>query len=90
MPGDDGGHIFGSQFLASGDIDNLTAQASTINRAGGEYYILEMEWAKAIKDGKVVSVGVTQIFERVSERASKFNVQYTIDGEEFFRIINNK
>lgn len=33
---DDGGHLIGTQFHGSGDIDNLLAQNRQINRSGGE------------------------------------------------------
>lgn len=38
LPDDDGGHLIGSQFHGPGDIDNLVAQNSQINRSGGEWY----------------------------------------------------
>ncbi|WP_326497900.1 DNA/RNA non-specific endonuclease, partial [Clostridium sp. ZS2-4] len=40
----------GSQFHGSGDIDNLVAQNSQINRSGGEWYKMETEWADALKE----------------------------------------
>ncbi|WP_370453230.1 DNA/RNA non-specific endonuclease [Oceanobacillus sp. CFH 90083] len=36
-PDDDGGHLIGTQFNGPGDIDNLVAQNSQFNRAGGEW-----------------------------------------------------
>ena len=49
LPDDDGGHLIGSQFHGSGDIDNLVAQNSQINRSGGEWYKMETVWANALK-----------------------------------------
>lgn len=45
---DDGGHLIGTQFHGSGDIDNLIAQNRQINRSGGEWYNMEQEWANAL------------------------------------------
>ena len=47
---DDGGHLIGTQFRGSGDIDNLLAQNRQINRSGGEWYKMETEWANALKE----------------------------------------
>ncbi len=41
LPDDDGGHLIGTQFHGSGDIDNLIAQNKQINRSGGEWYNME-------------------------------------------------
>ena len=48
LPDDDGGHLIGTQFHGSGDIDNLVAQNKQINRSGGEWYNMEKEWANAL------------------------------------------
>lgn len=54
---DDGGHLIASQFGGSGDLDNLVAMSSNINRAGGKWYNMEKEWANAVKnDGATVEV----------------------------------
>ena len=50
LPDDDGGHLIGTQFHGSGDIDNLVAQNKQINRSGGEWYNMEKEWANALSE----------------------------------------
>ena len=47
QPADDGGHLIGSQFGGSGDLDNLVAMSSKTNRAGGKWYNMEKKWAEA-------------------------------------------
>lgn len=90
LVGDDGGHIIGNQFNASGDIDNLLLQGSVVNRTKGEYYNLEKEWADAIKDGTKVKVDITPVFEGVFKRPKEFNINYIIDGEKFTKCVKNK
>lgn len=47
---DDGGHLIGTQFHGSGDIDNLLAQNRQINRSRGEWYKMETGWANALSE----------------------------------------
>ena len=84
---DDGGHLFGTQFGGSGDIDNMLPQNSKINRAGGEWYKMEQEWANALKETppKKVSVKINPIYEGKSMRPTKIKVKYKIDNEIKFR-----
>lgn len=49
---DDGGHLIGTQFRGSGDIDNLFAQNRYINRSSGEWYKMETEWANGFHQKK--------------------------------------
>lgn len=53
---DDGGHMIGTQFDGSGQIDNLVPMNSQINRSGGRLFRMETKWANALKNGKLVSV----------------------------------
>lgn len=88
---DDGGHLFGTQFGGSGDIDNMLPQNSKINRAGEEWYKMEQEWANALKEirPKKVSVKINPIYEGKSMRPTKIKVKYKIDNEIKFRTIPN-
>ncbi len=88
---DDGGHLFGTQFGGSGDIDNMLPQNSKINRAGGEWYKMEQEWANALKETppKKVSVKINPIYEGKSMRPTKIKVKYKIGNEIKFRTIPN-
>ncbi len=47
---DHGGHLIASQFLGSGDIDNLVAMNGELNT--NAWRSMEREWANALKDGK--------------------------------------
>lgn len=54
QPADDGGHLIGSQFGGSGDLDNLVAMSSKTNRAGGKWYNMEKKWAEAAQKVKML------------------------------------
>ena len=62
MMSDDGGHLIASQFHGSGDIDNLVAQSSGINRSGGEWYNMEQRWASALKEVPPKRVSTYSLF----------------------------
>ncbi len=90
---DDGGHLIGTQFHGSGDIDNLLAQNRKINRSGGEWYKMETEWANALKEipPKKVSVKIKPIYSGPSLRPDSFKVVYVIEGKGIFKkTIENK
>ena len=89
---DDGGHLFGTQFGGSGDIDNLVAQNRVSNRSGGEWYDMEKEWANALKETppKKVTVKINPVYEGNSKRPIEFNVKYKIgDNEAVIKSIKN-
>ncbi len=78
---DDGGHLIASQFGGSGDLDNLVAMNSKVNRSGGEWYTMEQEWANAVKNnGSTVEVDIRPYYEGDSQRPAGFIVSYVIDG----------
>lgn len=81
---DDGGHLIGSQFGGSGNLDNLVPMASATNRSGGKWYTMEQEWAKALDDGKTVDVKIKVIYPEndSTKRPTEFVVSYTITGEK--------
>lgn len=86
LPDDDGGHLIGSQFHGSGDIDNLVAQNSQINRSGGQWYKMEKEWADALKEipPRAVSVKIEPIYSGESKRPDAFEITYEIEGKGIF------
>ena len=89
---DDGGHLFRTQFGGSGDIDNLIPQNSKVNRSGGEWYNMEEEWVRALKETppKKVSVKINPIYEGNSMRPTEIEVRYKIGkGKTKFRTIPN-
>jgi len=83
LPDDDGGHLIATQFHGSGDIDNLVAQNSQINRSGGEWFKMEQQWAKALSEipPKKVSLQIVPLYEGDSLRPVKFNILYKIEGK---------
>ncbi len=86
---DDGGHLIASMFEGSGDIDNLVAMNSQINRSGGKWYSLEQEWAKALADGKTVKVKIEPKYAEDNIRPISFDIEYEINGiEKLMRIKN--
>lgn len=81
---DDAGHILGDAFGGSPYKDNLTSQASKINRSGGEYYKIEQEMYKALKnEKKVTDVKIKINYDGNSIRPSDYKVKYKIDGKKF-------
>lgn len=68
-------------------MDNLVSQLSDVNLS--QYRKIENIWAKAIREGKKVSVNIDIIYEGDSLRPSEFVIQYEIDGIFFERTINN-
>ncbi|MGT8954560.1 DNA/RNA non-specific endonuclease [Bacillus cereus] len=93
LPDDDGGHLIGTQFHGSGDIDNLVAQNKQINRSGGEWYNMEKEWANALggKPPKKVTVKIEPVYLGSSLRPNSFKIKYQIEGQrKVIREILNK
>ncbi|OUB97674.1 DNA/RNA non-specific endonuclease [Bacillus cereus] len=84
---DDGGHLIGTQFRGSGDIDNLIAQNRQINRSGGEWYKMETVWANALKEvpPKKVSVKIEPVYIGDSLRPSYFEIVYKIEGKRLVK-----
>lgn len=80
MSDDDGGHLIASMFKGSGDIDNPVAMNQSINRNGGEWYNMEMQWREALNEvpPKKVSVSIEPIYGSSSVRPDAFKVNYSI------------
>ncbi|KFN02583.1 hypothetical protein D0U04_28220 [Bacillus clarus] len=93
LPDDDGGHLIGTQFHGSGDIDNLIAQNRQINRSDGEWYNMEQEWANALggKPPKKVTVKIEPVYQGTSLRPNYFEIVYEIEGKGIFeKTIRNR
>ncbi|QNF31097.1 DNA/RNA non-specific endonuclease [Metabacillus sp. KUDC1714] len=86
-PGDHAGHLAADRFGGSPDLDNLVSQSSSVNLS--KYKKLENHWAKAIEEGKDVSVNVQVKYEENSLRPSSFDIEYEIDGRMRFTSIEN-
>ncbi|QTN01572.1 hypothetical protein ERJ70_15270 [Sediminibacillus dalangtanensis] len=85
--GDHAGHLAGDRFGGSPDLDNLVSQSSSVNLS--KYKKLENQWAKAIEEGKEVSVNVKVNYEGNSLRPSSFDIEYEIDGRMRFVSLEN-
>lgn len=75
---DHAGHLIGDRFGGSPKLDNIVSQSRLTNTS--TYKSLENQWAKAIKEGKSVSVKINPIYSGSSVRPSSFRVDYVIDG----------
>jgi hypothetical protein len=82
--GDQGGHLFGSQFDGPGEQINLEPMKSSINGPGGSYYQMETEWKNALNASGNASGTVTDIdiiiTRGANNRAIRFEIDYKING----------
>lgn len=78
-PSDDGGHYIAARFNGPAEAFNHFAQDSNFNR--GRYRALEDQWAKATRGGLRVDVKIVPVYEGASQRPSKINVWFQVDGE---------
>lgn len=78
---DDGGHLIASIFKGSGNYDNLVPMNGNLNK--GEWKILLIDWAKALKakPSKEVKVKIKPIYEGNSQRPVKFDIKYKIGNK---------
>lgn len=84
---DDGGHLVGRILGGAPDNGNVVPIRSTLNR--GDYKISENEIISATKQGKDVEDCGTITYEGDSNRPSKIERTYTIDGEKTVLTIDN-
>ena len=87
--GDHAGHIFGDLFGGSPELDNVISQAKDVNLK--EYRRIERDWEAALKSKppKKVEVDIKINYEGSSMRPTSFEVNYKIDGIEYFEEIPN-
>ncbi|HBO3036075.1 TPA: DNA/RNA non-specific endonuclease [Pseudomonas aeruginosa] len=78
LDGDHAGHLIGDRFGGSPRLDNIVSQSSSTNLSS--YKKLENQWAKAIQEGKKVSVKITPNYSGTSPRPSSFTVEQVING----------
>lgn len=76
---DDGGHIIARVLGGAEGSENLVPMRRTINR--GDYKKMENEIARALQDGKEVSIHVDLEYRENSQRPSKIKSTYLIDGK---------
>lgn len=77
---DDGGHIIARILGGAEGEENLVPMRRTINR--GDYKKMENEMAKALQEGKSVTVHIELEYEGDSERPSRIRAEYIIDGKK--------
>lgn len=53
------------------------------------YKKIENKWAKAITEGKEVTVDITISYDSTGLRPVSFDIEYTIDGKLFSTVIKN-
>ncbi len=87
-PTDEGGHYIAKRFKGPAEAFNHFAQDANFNR--GTYRVLEDQWASAKKDGKAVIVEITPKYDGLSQRPSRIEVSFSIDGRHRVRDIPNK
>ena len=87
LSGDQAGHMAGDRFGGSPRKDNVVSQLRKVNLS--DYKKLENQWAKALEEGKDVSVSVKLNYVGDSLRPDSFEVRYIIDGVPIKSIIEN-
>ena len=87
IEGDHAGHLAGDRFGGSPELDNIVSQSQNVNLS--QYKKIENQWAKAISEGKEVTVNVNIKYDGDGLRPIEFNVEYTIDGDFFSQSILN-
>lgn len=85
---DDGGHLIAKILGGAEGEENLVPMRRTINR--GDYKKMENEIAKALLEGKKVSLHIDIEYDGDSQRPSKIRVEYTIDGKKTVVEFDNK
>ena len=87
IEGDHAGHIAGDRFGGSPELDNIVSQSQNVNLS--QYKKIANQWAKAISEGKEVTVNIDIKYDGDGFRPIEFNVEYTIDGDFFSQSILN-
>ena len=77
--GDDAGHLFADRFGGSADLDNLVSQSRHVNRS--QFAAMENQWARALKEGKQVSVNIEIQYKQGSRWPTGFVVLTCMDGQ---------
>ena len=74
-------------FDGAGEQINVVPMLGTLNQ--GAWRTMESTWQKAIDAGKKVDVDIKIIYDEASKRPKIFEVEYTIDGDDFFQPFSN-
>jgi filamentous hemagglutinin len=74
---DDAGHLIGSRFGGVAEKINLVPMDAGLNR--GAYRNLEADWAKALENGKPVTVKIEPKYVGDELRPDNIGITYSID-----------
>jgi hypothetical protein len=85
--GCDGGHLIATLFGGAGERINLVPQLATVNR--GEFREMERQWARAVLEGKKVTVEVTPVYSASSSVPIDLIARWWIDGVESIKRFQN-
>lgn len=77
---DDGGHIIAKILGGAEGTENLVPMRRTINR--GDYKKMENEIARALQEGKQVTIHIDLTYNGNSQRPSKIHAEYIIEGKK--------
>jgi hypothetical protein len=77
---DDGGHYIAARFRGPREAFNHFAQDANFNR--GRYRVLEDQWAKLKRAGRVVTVTIVPHYRGTSVRPFEIDVSFTINGRK--------
>jgi hypothetical protein len=86
-PDDHAGHLFARIFQGPAATINLTPMHANVNQS--TYRRIENTWGRAISAGKCVEVEVGLVYGDHENRPTSLFVTYTIDGEQFFKTMEN-
>ncbi len=92
LPGDEGGHLIGSQFGGTPEGVNLVPQNGWLNRGKGSHWTkMEREWAEALRQGKPVKVDIVLKYPPgETMRPSTFQVGWQVNGLSRRRFFPNR
>jgi hypothetical protein len=78
--GDEGGHLFGTQFGGAGEGLNMLPQSAQLNSKGRrEWYNMEEMWANELRAGNDVHVRILPTYPRgPGDRPTMYIVEYVI------------
>ncbi len=77
---DQGGHLIANTLGGSSEMYNIVPMSRNLNL--GQYSRLENLWKKALENRKKVDYKINLIYEGNSQRPSKFQITYLIEGEK--------
>lgn len=75
---DQRGHIIGDRFNGDNTIANMVPMSPQLNQ--GDFLAIENLWAEAITNGKTVNGVIEFVYEGLSFRPGRMDIEYVIDG----------